>query len=206
MRSWGFILRSGPWKLAEFVSKLRLIFKFVTIKLEISWRHIFERLLNIIVNFSLRSSRRVAFLRKHPPYRKMLWQDTKLRFRNADEPQLPHWYIKFGTLRDKGPNLNICSEVLGISIQQFSEFDILKRFLILLLSPLNRLCNVIKEQCDASTSWGRNSTRMCAGRTMHMLLMLSAGWNLTYFLILPYSVYWVKVGSSSFPTLQTEIF
>ena len=35
---------------------------------------------------------------------------TKLRFRNADEPQ----YIKFGTIRDKDPNLNIRSGQLKL--------------------------------------------------------------------------------------------
>jgi len=38
-------------------------------------------------------------------------KSTKLRFRNADEPQ----YIKFGTLRDKDPNLNIRSGQLKIT-------------------------------------------------------------------------------------------
>ena len=35
---------------------------------------------------------------------------TKLRFRNADEPQ----YIKFGTIRDKDPQLNIRSGQLKL--------------------------------------------------------------------------------------------
>ena len=35
---------------------------------------------------------------------------TKLRFKNADEPQ----YIKFGTIRDKDPKLNIRSGQLKL--------------------------------------------------------------------------------------------
>ncbi|KAF8161586.1 hypothetical protein B0H34DRAFT_673485 [Crassisporium funariophilum] len=64
---------------------------------------------------------------------------TKLRFRGAGEPQ----FIKFGTLRDKDPKLNIRSgqlKLLGSDVATFFE------------PSVNYMIKSIEEQCNVSTT------------------------------------------------------
>ncbi|KAF8802607.1 hypothetical protein BYT27DRAFT_7260910 [Phlegmacium glaucopus] len=72
-----------------------------------------------------------------PHIEKCFDKTTKLRFRNADEPQ----YVKFGTLRDKDPKLNIRSgqlKLLGTEVASFFE------------PSVQCIVTSIKEQCNAS--------------------------------------------------------
>ncbi|KAF8802608.1 hypothetical protein BYT27DRAFT_7196548 [Phlegmacium glaucopus] len=74
-----------------------------------------------------------------PHIEKCFDKTTKLRFRNADEPQ----YIKFGTIRDKDPSLNIRSgqlKLLGSDVASFFE------------PSVQCIVESIKEQREASVT------------------------------------------------------
>jgi hypothetical protein len=70
----------------------------------------------VIKSWSLGLLGQSRFLGDIPHIVKCFDKTTKLRFRNADEPQ----YIKFGGIRDKDPKLNIRSGQLKLLGYEFN--------------------------------------------------------------------------------------